>query len=113
MADLVSQQLEKASENLRKAMIDHSKADIQLQTLKTKFVQSSNPVVKEKIKPLLIAANKKEKLMKIALDKAEKEFQSILQSEPEDVVDLLDHKLKEHYLRLLIRSKLKENYGKK
>ena len=47
--------------------------------------------------------------MKIALDKAEKEFQSILQSEPEDVVDLLDHKLKEHYLRLLIRKKLTES----
>ena len=42
------------------------------------------------------------------LDKAEAAFQDILKSEPAEVVDLLDHKLKEHYLRMLIRTQLRE-----
>ena len=112
MPDLISQQLTKASEDLRKAMIDHAKAKVQLQTLKSKFVGSTNPVTKEKMKPLLIAATKKEKNLKALLDKAESTFQDILKTEPEDVVDLLDHKLKEQYLRILIRNKLKEQYRK-
>lgn len=112
MPDLISQQLTKASEDLRKAMVDHAKANVQLQTLKSKFVSATNPVTKEKMKPLLIAATKKEKTLKALLDKAEAVFQDILKTEPEDVVDLLDHKLKEHYLRLLIRKKIHEHYKK-
>lgn len=109
MADLVSQQLEKASEDLRQAMQVHAKINIQLQTLKSKFVGASNPLTKEKMKPLLIAATRKEKLAKAALARAESIFQDTLKTEPEEMVDLLDHKLKEHYLRLLIRGKLKEH----
>lgn len=112
MPDLISQQLTKASEDLRKAMVNHAKANVQLQTLKSKFVGTTNPVTKEKMKPLLIAATKKETALKALLDKAEAVFQDILKTEPDDVVDLLDHKLKEHYLRLLIRKKLSESYKK-
>ena len=106
--DLISQQLEKASDNLRSAMMTHAKLNIQLQTLKSKFVKQTNPVTKEKMKPLLVAANRRERIAKIELDKAEAAFQDILKSEPAEVIDLLDHKLKEHYLRMLIRTQLRE-----
>lgn len=112
MADLISQQLEKASEDLRVAMANHAKVNIELQKLKSQFISQTNPVTKEKIKPRLIALTKAEKLAKARLDRAELNFQDILRTEPADVVDLLDHKLKEHYLRLLIRKKITEQINK-
>ena len=112
MPDLISQQLEKASENLRIAIAAHAKVDIELQKLKSQFIAQTNPVTKEKLKPRLIILNKQEKQAKLALDKAELAFQDMLKTEPDDVVDLLDHELKEHYLRLLIRTKLAESFKK-
>ena len=113
MSDLISQQLEKASENLRRAMANHAKLSLELQKLKSKFIAQTNPVTKEKMKPELISLTRQEKSAKAIVDKAEAVFQDTLKTEPEEVIDLLDHDLKEHYLRMLIRKKLSEHINKK
>ena len=113
MPDLISQQLEKASEDLRKAIADHAKANINLQKMKSKYIAQSNPVTQEKMKGALMTLAKQERLAKAALDRAEATFHDILKTEPEDVIDLLDHTIQEHYLRLLIRKKLQEVVKKK
>ena len=87
-------------------------SNAEIQKLKSQFIAQTNPVTKEKLKPRLIILNKQEKQAKLALDKAELAFQDMLKTEPDDVVDLLDHELKEHYLRLLIRTKLAESFKK-
>jgi predicted RNA-binding protein Jag len=113
MPSLISQQLEIASERLRKAIASHGEVNVALQTLKSKFIGETNPVKKEAMKPKLIMMNKKERAAAAELALAEKAFQRVLENEPADVVDLLDHKLKEHYVRLLVRNRLQEQYKKK
>ena len=113
MADLISQQLTKASEDLRKAIAAHAKINVELQKMKSKFIAQTNPVTQEKMKAGLMILTKQERLAKAALDKAESVFHDILKTEPEDVIDLLDHRIKEQYLRMLIRKKLHERLSKK
>lgn len=108
MPSLISQQLEKASIRLKDAIAKHANLNIELQSVKTKFIATTNPVLKEKIKPKLIALTKQERSAKAELDKAEMEFQKILQGEPTDVVDLLDHTIKEHFIKMLIRKEIKK-----
>jgi hypothetical protein len=108
MPSLISQQLEKASIRLKDAIAAHANVNIELQTVKTQFISTTNPVIKEKLKPKLIALTKQERSAKAELDKAEMQFQKILQGESTDVIDLLDHAIKEHYVKMLIRNEVKK-----
>jgi hypothetical protein len=105
----ISKDLKKATEELQSKMLVMQQAEADMLTLKTAFVNATDPAKKEKLKPALIAMAKKLKAAEAEADQADAMFHKALSSEPEDIVDLLDHKIQEHIIRTTIRKIVKES----
>lgn len=108
MTPNVSKELKTATENLHTTQTAMQQAESEMMNLRSKFINTQDPVKKEKLKPLLIAASKKLKEAEAAAVRAEAMFQKVLSYEPDDVYDLLDHKIQETIIRLAIRKIVKE-----
>ena len=105
----ISKDLKKATEELQSKMLVMQQAEADMLTLKTAFVNATDPAKKEKLKTALIAMAKKLKAAEAEADQADAMFHKALSSEPEDIVDLLDHKIQEHIIRTTIRKIVKES----
>ena len=103
----VSKALKKATEVLQSKMLVAQKIKQEMMDLKTEFVNATNPAEKERLKPKLIAKCKELQNAEAASKKADSEFRRILSQEPEEVYDLLDHKIQEQIVRSYIRKSLK------
>ena len=108
----ISKELKNATEKLQTKMLAMQQAEADMLTLKTAFVNATDPAKKEKLKPALIAMAKKLKAAEADADQADAMFHKALSSEPDDVYDLLDHKIQEHIVRLTIRKIVKESFKK-
>lgn len=106
----VSKALKKATENLQAKMLASQQIEAELMKLKTAFVKETDPVKKEKYKTLLIAKNKQHKAAEAEVEQADAYFHKALSMEPEDVYDLLDHKIQEHIVRSHVRKLVKESF---
>lgn len=92
----ISKQLKKATESLRDKMLILQTKNSELMNLKTKFVNETDPVRREKLKPLLIAKSKEVKAAEAEANSADATFQKFLSREPdEEMYDLLDHVINE------------------
>ena len=105
----ISKDLKKATEELQSKMLVMQQAEADMLTLKTAFVNATDPAKKEKLKPALIVMAKKLKAAEAEADQADAMFHKALSLEPEDIVDLLDHKIQEHIIRTTIRKIVKES----
>ena len=105
----ISKDLKKATEELQSKMLVMQQAEADMLTLKTAFVNATDPAKKEKLKPALIVMAKKLKAAEAEADQADAMFHKALSLEPEDIVDLLDHKIQEHIIRATIRKIVKES----
>lgn len=108
MTPNISKELKKATETLHAKMLVMQKAEEDMMKLRDAFVNATDPVKKEKLKPALIAQSKKLKAAEAEADQADKVFHKMLSSEPEEIYDLLDHKIHEHIVRLAVRKIVKE-----
>jgi hypothetical protein len=109
MTPNISKELKKATEVLQTKMLAMQEEEAKMLALKTAFVNATNPAKKEKAKPALIAQAKKLKQAEAEADAADKAFHKILSTEPEEIYDLLDHKVQEHVVRMAIRKIVKES----
>ena len=106
----VSKELKKATEELQAKMLVMQDAEAEMLALKTAFVNAAKyPAKQAAIKPKLIAMHKELKAAEVAADKADAAFHRLLSSEPEEIYDLLDHKLQEHVVRIRVRRIVKES----
>lgn len=108
MTPNISKELKKATETLHSTMLALQTAEADMMRLRDAFVKSTDEVKKEKLKPALIAQAKKVKTAEEAAKTADATFHKILSNEPEEVYDLLDHKIHEHTVRLAVRKIVKE-----
>jgi hypothetical protein len=108
MTPNISKELKKATEALHATMLALQTAEADMMRLRDAFVKSTDEVKKEKLKPALIAQAKKVKTAEEAAKTADATFHKILSNEPEEVYDLLDHKIHEHTVRLAVRKIVKE-----
>lgn len=108
MTPNISKELKKATETLHAKMLALQTVEADMMRLRDAFVKSTDEVKKERLKPALIAQAKKVKAAQVEADMADKAFHKILSNEPEDVYDLLDHKIHEHTVRLAVRKIVKE-----
>jgi len=109
MTPTISKELKKATETLQIKMLAMQEEEAKMLALKSSFVNSTDPIKKEKIKPALIAQAKKLKQAEFEADMADKMFHKILSNEPGDIYDLLDHKIQEHVVRMAVRKIVKES----
>ena len=109
MTPTISKELKKATETLQTKMLAMQEEEAKMLALKSSFVNSTDPIKKEKIKPALIAQAKKLKQAEFEADMADKMFHKILSNEPGDIYDLLDHKIQEHVVRMAVRKIVKES----
>jgi hypothetical protein len=109
MTPNISKELKKATEVLQTKMLAMQEEESKMLALKTAFVNATDPIKKEKAKPALIAQAKKLKQAEAEADAADKAFHKILSTEPEEIYDLLDHKVQEHVVRMAIRKIVKES----
>ena len=105
----ISKELKNATEKLQTKMLAMQQAEADMLTLKTAFVNATDPAKKEKLKPALIAMAKKLKAAEADADQADAMFHKALSSEPDDVYDLLDHKIQEHIVRNAVRKIVKKS----
>jgi hypothetical protein len=108
MTPNISKELKKATEVLQTKMLAMQEEETKMLALRTAFVNATDPVKKEKAKPALIAQAKKLKQAEAEADAADKAFHKILSTEPEEIYDLLDHKVQEHIVRMAVRKIVKE-----
>ena len=108
----ISKDLKKATEELQSKMLVMQQAEADMLTLKTAFVNATDPAKKEKLKPALIAMAKKLKAAEAEADQADAMFHKALSLEPEDIVDLLDHKIQEYIVRKQVRRVVTETLKK-
>jgi hypothetical protein len=109
MTPNISKELKKATEVLQAKMFAMQEEETKMLALKTAFVNATDPVKREKAKPALIAQAKKLKQAEAEADAADKAFHKILSNEPEEIYDLLDHKIQEHIVRMAVRKIVKES----
>jgi hypothetical protein len=108
MTPNISKELKKATETLHAKMLALQTAESDMMRLRDAFVKSTDEPKKEKLKPALIAQAKKVKAAEAEANAADAAFHKILSNEPEEVYDLLDHKIHEHTVRLAVRKIVKE-----
>lgn len=108
MTPNISKELKKATEDLHTKMLAMQTEESKMMTLRDAFVKATDPAKKEKLKPALIKQSKILKAAEEAADKADALFHKILTQEPEEIYDLLDHKIQEHVVRLAVRRIVKE-----
>ena len=108
MTPNISKELKKATEDLHTKMLAMQTEESKMMTLRDAFVKATDPAKKEKLKPALIKQSKILKAAEEAADKADALFHKILTQEPEEIYDLLDHKIQEHVIRLTVRRIVKE-----
>ena len=108
MTPNISKELKKATEDLHTKMLAMQTEESKMMTLRDAFVKATDPAKKEKLKPALIKQSKILKAAEEAADKADALFHKILTQEPEEIYDLLDHKIQEHVIRLTVRKIVKE-----
>jgi hypothetical protein len=104
----ISKELKKATEVLHEKMRVMQQEEERMMSLRTRFVNSKNEDEKTKLKVALIAQSKKLKAAEAEADAADKAFHRILSTEPEDLYDLLDHKILEHSVRLAVKKLVRE-----
>jgi len=105
----ISKELKKATEDLQTKMLAFQEVEARMMKLKTAFVNETDPVKKEKMKPLMISTHKELKAAEALSNKADAVFHNVLKSEPEEDYDLLDHKIQEHIVRMQVRKLVKES----
>lgn len=106
----ISKDLKKASEELQAKMLVMQDAESRMLALKTAFISAAKyPAKQAAIKPKLIEMHKELKAAEAAAEKADAAFHRILSTEPEEVYDLLDHKIQEHVVRTKVRKIVKES----
>jgi len=108
----MSRELKKATEDLHSKMLILQKVQAAVMQLKTEFVNAKSEEEQNKIKTQIVAKRKELKAAELAADKAEKTFNRMLASEPEDVEDLLDHKIQEQLVRKAVRKLVRESLQK-
>ena len=108
MTPNISKELKKATEDLHTKMLAMQTEESKMMTLRDAFVKATDPAKKEKLKPALIKQSKILKAAEEAADNADALFHKILTQEPEEIYDLLDHKIQEHVIRLTVRRIVKE-----
>ena len=109
MTPNISKELKKATEVLQTKMFAMQEEETKMLALRTAFVNATDPVKREKAKPALIAQAKKLKQAEAEADAADKAFHKILSNEPEEIYDLLDHKIQEHIVRNAVRKIVKKS----
>ena len=108
MTPNISKELKKATEDLHAKMLAMQTEEEKMMTLRDAFVKATDPAKKEKLKPALIKQHKILKAAEDAADAADAAFHKILEKEPEELYDLLDHVVQEHVVRLAVRRIVKE-----
>ena len=107
MTPNISKELKKATEFLHTKMLAMQQEEEKMMQLRSAFVNTTNEVKREKLKSALILQHKRVKAAEAEADAADKMFHKILASEPEDLYDLLDHRIQEHTVRLAVRKAVK------
>jgi hypothetical protein len=105
----ISKELTKATELLQAKMLVLQREEEKMLQLKTAFVNSTDDIKRDAAKPVLIAQAKKLKQAEAAADEADREFHRILAYEPDEVADLLDHKIHEYVIRRAVRRIIDED----
>lgn len=109
MTPNISKELKQATETLHAKMLVMQQEEKKMMQLRNAFVKSADAGEKERLKSALILQNKKLKTAEAEATAADKAFHKILSYEPEEIYDLLDHKIQEHVVRLAVRKVVKES----
>jgi hypothetical protein len=104
----ISKELTKASEALHNTTLVMQKEEAKMQNLKKAFVNLTDPVKREIAKTALIKQSKILKKAEADTAATIKRFNNALSNEPEDINDLMDHKIQEQIVRLMVRKLIKE-----
>jgi predicted nuclease with TOPRIM domain len=102
MEPKITNDLKKASEQLKKKMLDVQKLSKELLAYRDKFVAEKNADKKEKMKSTLIKLTKEKKALEDEVKKLERKFDDMVTSEPDDDV------YTESVLREAVRSYIKK-----